>query len=78
MAWVIPMSASSTALASRNIGEPLDRQMTKSSRSSVANETSPRTMSSKAMVCPAGIRNRTASPSASVDPLTSRFSASHR
>jgi len=78
MAWVMSMSASSTALARRNIGEPFDRQMTKSSRSEVSNETSPRTMSSKAMVRPSGIRKRTANPSDSAVPSTSSLSASQR
>ena len=72
------MSASSTALARRNVAAPAERQTTKSSRSSLAKDTSPRTMSSKRTVRPAGIRNRAAKPGRNVVPVTGRFSASHR
>ena len=43
--WVMPISMSSTTLASTKIGRPLPRSRTKSSIESLANVTSPRTAS---------------------------------
>ena len=78
MACVTPMSTSSTALASRNVAVPPERHTTKSSRSSLAKDTSPRTTSLNVTVRPAGMRKRAASPGRSDVPATGWLSASHR
>ena len=62
MMWVMPMSASSTALATRNMGRPLLRTMTKSSRLTFSKLTSPRMRSVNPVVPSSGVRNRTTVP----------------
>ena len=78
MACVTPMSTSSTAFASRNVAAPAERHTTKSSRSSLAKDTSPRTTSANVTVRPLGMRKRAARPGRSAVPATGRLSASHR
>ena len=58
--WVMPISASSKALESRNIGMPVDRRSTKSSMVLFSKVTSPRTRSVKVVVPSSGTRNRSA------------------
>ena len=62
MMWVMPMSASSTALATRNMGSPLLRTMTKSSRLALSKLTSPRMRSVNVVAPASGERNRTTVP----------------
>ena len=59
--WVIPISMSSTTLASTNNGEPLPRNSTKSSRCSCSNVTAPR-ITSSITVSPSGTRKRNTRP----------------
>ena len=58
--WVMPISASSMTLANRNVGVPLERSSTKSSRVRFSTLTCPRTRSSKLVVPSSGLRKRSA------------------